>query len=66
MLKFLKSFKNMYVDSHSFFIKETPSFVGAEATSGYQLSVKQKIYYPIAYITFMYLMTKDWLYFYKF
>ncbi len=66
MLKFLNSFKSMYLDAHSFFVKETPSFVGRETTTGYTLSIKQKLYYPIAYTTFMYLMISDWFYCYKF
>lgn len=40
------------IDGHKFFVKETPSFVGNKSK---ELSVKDKLYYPIAYIKFMWL-----------
>lgn len=55
-------------DAHRFFIKETPRFIGTDIeydwvnygqsyNSGhYKLTFKQKLYYPIAYIRFMYYM----------
>ena len=51
--------------AHRFFVEETPGFVGrlvGEDTYGYpvyKLSLKSKIYYPIAYARFMVSVIKD-------
>lgn len=42
MSKFIKKI----MDNHVFFVSETPKFMG-------KLSIKDKFYYPIAYLKFM-------------
>ncbi len=39
------------IELHKFFVKTTPSYVG---NNDGKLSIKAKLYYPIAYIKFMY------------
>lgn len=52
------------IDAHRFFVKETPSFIGNFIHDGswtypiYKLTFRQKLYYPIAYIKFMWMTIK--------
>lgn len=56
---------------HKFFIEKTPEFIGTDVeynwtnyglpynTGNFTLTTKQKLYYPIAYIKFMFAGVKD-------
>jgi len=58
---------------HKFFVEKTPEYIGTDVeydyywyglpfNSGYfKLTNKQKFYYPIAYLKFMYFGVKDFL-----
>lgn len=61
--------------SHNFFINESPKYVGkyvkkynlynGEVDYIQTLSYKQKLYYPIAYIKFIYFSIKDYFHLIK-
>ncbi len=71
----MKKFIKMIYNSHKFFVKETPSYVGhwsyeyytkwydpmSVYYGGYILSNKQKLYYPITYIKFMWYCILYWI-----
>jgi hypothetical protein len=50
-----------FTSLHNFFIKESLSYMGKlnRKTLKYELDFKDKLYYPIAYIKFMYFSYKN-------
>ena len=66
MIKFIRSFIGICVQTHNFFIKESSSIIGEDQNpSSYYRLVMNRLYYPFAYLFFMYLSIRDWLYEYK-
>lgn len=63
-MKRIKNILDYLFDSHKFFIKQSPKFVGVAAQriyykrydltmTKYKYTFKQKVYFPIAYFKFM-------------
>lgn len=69
----MKKIINYLIESHKFFVKETPKFIGRKGSKWrirktwtteiheqyYPLTISQKLYYPIAYLKFMFYSLKD-------
>ena len=52
-------FVRLVRDSHRFFIKESPAFVGRIEDGRWVMSCKARLFWPVAWMRFMWLMVHE-------